>query len=197
MIWGVVSAVKVISAVRPVYAVLWLISAFLSVSAVFIFIGLVYMGFIMIIVYVGAIAILFLFVMMMLDQGKEEAGTPIVNIIPMGMIVGVGFLWVAATGGEWVGAYITQQNHSRGMIGGQPGGDIVAIGRVVYTEYSYMFIIVSYILLVAMVGAIVLTHRHGEYGPDEPMRQDVYIQTSRDIWGHPNQINLNSLGRYK
>uniref|UniRef100_A0A1X7UBW9 NADH-ubiquinone oxidoreductase chain 6 n=1 Tax=Amphimedon queenslandica TaxID=400682 RepID=A0A1X7UBW9_AMPQE len=90
----------VISALRPVYAVLWLISAFLSVSAVFIILGLVYMGFIMIIVYVGAIAILFLFVMMMLDQGKEEARTPIVNLIPMGMIVGIACLWVAAAGGE-------------------------------------------------------------------------------------------------
>lgn len=137
----------------------------------------------------GAIAILFLFIMMMLDQGKEEAGTPIVNFIPMGLIVGIAFLWVAADN--------SLQNHSSGMIGGHPGGDMEAIGRVVYTEYSYMFIIVSYILLVAMVGAIVLTHRHGEYGTDEPLRQDIFIQTSRDIWGHPNLSIRESMGSYK
>ena len=64
----------------------------------------------------GAIAILFLFIMMMLDQGKEEAGTPIVNFIPMGLIVGIAFLWVAADN--------SLQNHSSGMIGGHPGGDM-------------------------------------------------------------------------
>lgn len=134
------------------------------------------MGLILIIVYVGAIAILFLFVMMMLDQAKEEAGTSIGNFIPMVGVVGVGFLWLGASAAD-----IWQQRHSCGMVGGHPAGDIEAMGWVLYTEYSYMFIIVSYILLVGMVGAIVLTHRHGEYGTDEPMRQDIFIQTSRGI----------------
>ena len=172
---AIISGIMVISALSPVYSVLWLIMAFISASAFFILLEVEFIAFIFIIVYVGAIAILFLFVIMMLNLIEEDIGDDMSNYLPVGFIIGVVFL-------------LLMSGSTEGLDGGQIGiywviknTNLVVLGRVLYTDYYYLFIVASFILLVAMVGAIVLTHDTGTEIQGRK-RQDIFVQTSRQLW---------------
>ena len=179
----------VISALNPVHSVLWLIVAFTSASALFILLEVDFIALIFLIVYVGAIAILFLFVIMMLNLTDLEGGGDMSNYLPAGFLIGVVFL-ITCRMVSWPSLFPTVFSMSSrtsvheilisinkfDYIGKAPNIEI--LGRVLYTNYYYLFIIASFILLVAMIGAIVLTHDTRT----EIKRQDIFIQTSRQLW---------------
>lgn len=141
-----------------------------------------FIALIFLIVYVGAIAILFLFVIMMLNLTDLEGGGDMSNYLPAGFIIGVVFLFEIAhvMGGRMVSGTLssdiaTSYPAQPAILLGNPNVEV--LGRVLYTDYYYLFIIASFILLVAMIGAIVLTHDT----KTEIKRQDIFIQTSRQL----------------
>ncbi len=153
------SAFMVIAARNPVHSVLFLILAFVNAAGLFMLAGAEFLGMILIVVYVGAVAVLFLFVVMMLDVDFAEMKRGFLQVLPIGAIIGgivaielilvVGSWTVAPAGSAPVGSPIT------------PGvTNTVALGRVLYTQYIYLFQAAGLVLLTAMVGAIVLTLRH-------------------------------------
>ncbi len=151
---AVASAFMVISARNPVHSVLFLILTFVNASALFILIGAEFLGMILLVVYVGAVAVLFLFVVMMLDIDFAELRSGVLKYAPIGALVG---LVVAAE------------------LGIDVRTNTAALGDVLYTNYVYFFQIAGLVLLVAMIGAIVLTLRHRE----NIKRQDVSRQVAR------------------
>jgi NADH-quinone oxidoreductase subunit J len=173
---AVASALMVISARNPVHSVLFLILAFFSSAGLFILLGAEFLGLILVVVYVGAVAVLFLFVVMMLDIDFVELRQGFLQYMPVGALIGVILL---AQIGLIVAAW--QASEAMGLAGGavpvtEPGvSNTEAIGRVLYTDYIYLFQAAGLILLVAMIGAIVLTLRHREH----VRRQDVGKQVAR------------------
>ncbi|PZO82072.1 MAG: NADH-quinone oxidoreductase subunit J [Micavibrio aeruginosavorus] len=152
-----ISALMVITARNPVHSVLFLILAFFNAAGLFILLGAEFVAMILVIVYVGAVAVLFLFVVMMLDIGFAELRKGAMQYIPLGLIIGGVLLTeLAMVYGAWQFAPAVQNNLA------SPVSDIKnteAIGMLLYTNYVYAFQIAGLILLVAMIGAIVLTHR--------------------------------------
>lgn len=153
-----VSAVVVISARNPVHSVLCLILAFFNAAALFVLVGAEFLAMILVIVYVGAVAVLFLFVVMMLDIDFTELRTGFLQYMPVGGLVGLVLLaelvlvlgtWAAAPGAAPAPA----------AAAGAGAGNANAIGEVLYTEHVFLFQAAGLVLLVAMVGAIVLTLR--------------------------------------
>jgi NADH-quinone oxidoreductase subunit J len=154
----VLAATMVIFARNPVHSVLWLILAFFSAAGLFVLMGAEFLAMILVIVYVGAVAVLFLFVVMMLDVNFEELRKGFISYLPFGLIIG-GILLVEliilAT--AWVSAD-SAENLVRAPV--DPSvTNTRALGRLIYTHYVYVFQASGLILLVAMIGAIVLTHR--------------------------------------
>jgi len=156
----VASGVMVIAARNPVHSVLFLILAFFNSAGLFILIGAEFLAMILVIVYVGAVAVLFLFVVMMLDINFTELREGFLNYLPVGALVGlilvVELLMVL---GGWV---FSSDAASVSAVPIVPGGHVTnteAIGQVVYTHYFYLFQAAGMVLLVAMIGAIVLTMR--------------------------------------
>ena len=153
------SALMVIVARNPVHSVLFLILAFFNAAGLFVLLGAEFLAMILVVVYVGAVAVLFLFVVMMLDidfaelkRGAQQyllvgAGVGIVLLIEL---MGSASLWKFSVASPGALAYPT------------PGGvsNTEALGRILYTDYIYYFQIAGLVLLVAMIGAIVLTLRH-------------------------------------
>ena len=159
----VASAVMVIAARNPVHSVLFLILAFFNSAGLFVLIGAEFLAMILVIVYVGAVAVLFLFVVMMLDINFTELREGFLNYLPVGALIGL--ILVAEllmVLGGWAFAPDT------GMVAAGPippveqVSNTEAIGQVVYTKYFYLFQAAGLVLLVAMIGAIVLTLRHRE-----------------------------------
>lgn len=150
------SAGAVVCVRNPVYAVLFLILAFFNASGLFILMGAEFLAFILAIVYVGAVAVLFLFVVMMLDVGPGDLKGRAMRMVPPGLAIGALLL---------VELSILYATWDRPASGGglepveTPLTNTEALGRVLYTDYLYAFQISGLILLVAMIGAIVLTHR--------------------------------------
>uniref|UniRef100_A0AAU8HQE1 NADH-ubiquinone oxidoreductase chain 6 n=1 Tax=Porifera sp. TaxID=3140030 RepID=A0AAU8HQE1_9METZ len=183
----VLSGIMVISALNPVHSVLWLIVAFVSAAALFILLEVDFIALIFLIVYVGAIAILFLFVIMMLNLTDLERGGigDMSNYLPAGFIIGVVFLFeilifhLRSIRSQMFIPQGTDLDYSVQSFNIGPITNIEVLGRVLYTNYYYLFILASFILLVAMIGAIVLTQDTGT----EIKRQDIFIQTSRQLWG--------------
>ena len=173
-----VSAVCVISVRNPVHSVLFLILAFFNAAGLFIMLGAEYVAMILVIVYVGAVAVLFLFVVMMLDISFAGLRKGAMQYVPLGLILGgvlLAELLFVYTGWQFA------PGAKEGMAGpaSQEGSDVTntqAIGRVLYTDYIYAFQAAGMILLVAMVGAIVLTLRHR----GDVRRQTVADQNKRD-----------------
>lgn len=153
------SAVRVITAKNPVHSVLFLILAFFSAAGLFVLIGAEFVAMILVIVYVGAVAVLFLFVVMMLDINFQELRQGFLRYLPVGLIVGailiveLGFL--AAT--QLMGPVETPIAPAAPAATGVTNTE--AIGQILYTDYVYAFQASGLILLVAMIGAIVLTLR--------------------------------------
>ena len=170
----VASAFMVIAARNPVHSVLYLILAFVNAAGLFVLLGAEFLAMILIVVYVGAVAVLFLFVVMMLDVDFAELRQGFLNYLPVGALVGCVFLAeLLVVVGAWViGSSVPQ------TIAAPIPNDITnteALGRVLYTNYVYFFQAAGMILLVAMVGAIVLTLRHRV----PVKRQDIAAQVRR------------------
>ena len=182
-----VSGIMVISALNPIHSVFWLIAVFLGASALFILLNIDFIALIFLIVYVGAIAILFLFVIMMLNLTDLEGVGDMSNYIPIGSVMGVFLLFEIFIIGREAIVYSKEETDYANLMDVLDFGDVSieiikfsnleALGRILYTDYFYSFILASFILLVAMIGAIVLTHELGI----ELKRQDLFIQTSRDL----------------
>jgi NADH-quinone oxidoreductase subunit J len=155
----VASAFMVIASKNPVHSVLFLILAFVNASGLFIMMGAEFLAMILVVVYVGAVAVLFLFVVMMLDVDFAELRQGFLQYLPVGALVGVVFLAELLLG---VGAWVIGGNVTKPAISAIPAdvSNTEALGRVHYTQYIYYFQAAGVVLLVAMVGAIVLTLRH-------------------------------------
>ncbi len=176
---AVFSAVMVTVSRNTVYSVFFLILVFVSVSILFIMIGAEFLGMIMLIVYVGAVAVLFLFVVMMLNVGEKITQHPsrkgFINNISVGLIIGVIIfleLLVVVGGWKYKGTFVPLSTSNLNL----NLTNTHAIGNVLYTEYIYLFQVSGIILLVAMVGAISLTFSKRE----NIKRQNYFEQIQRE-----------------
>lgn len=155
----VASAVMVISARNPVHSVLFLILAFFNSAGLFVLLGAEFLAMILVVVYVGAVAVLFMFVVMMLDISLTEMREGFLEYLPLGALIG--FILVMELGviaGGWVMAPDVEKHFVAPIIA-MKTTNTEAIGNMLYTHYVYYFQAAGMILLVAMIGAIVLTHR--------------------------------------
>jgi len=156
---AIASAVMVISSRNPVHSVLFLILCFFNGAGLFILLGAEFLAMILIVVYVGAVALLFLFVVMMLDVDFVELRQGMLNYLPVGGAIGLIVLAeLALVAGSWV----IDPASVKTVASPAPGGvsNTEALGRILYTDYIYYFQAAGLVLLVAMIGAIVLTLRH-------------------------------------
>jgi NADH-quinone oxidoreductase subunit J len=171
----VASAFMVIAARNPVHSVLYLILTFVNAAGLFVMLGAEFLAMILIVVYVGAVAVLFLFVVMMLDVDFAELKHGVLQYLPIGMLIGGIFLAeLLLVVGSWtIGPGIPQAIAAK-----IPAkiSNTEAIGLVLYTRYVYFFEAAGIILLVAMIGAIVLTLRHKA----RVRRQDIPTQVMRN-----------------
>jgi NADH-quinone oxidoreductase subunit J len=172
---SVVSAFLVVMSKNPVHSVLFLILTFFTAAGLFVLLGAEFLAMLLVVVYVGAVAVLFLFVVMMLDVDFSQLREGFVRYLPIGAIVAV------ALAVEMVlvsGAVATKGAAAQGAANaGWPAGwtNTELLGRVLYTDYVYYFEAAGMVLLVAMIGAIVLTLRHKPH----IKRQNIAAQTAR------------------
>jgi NADH-quinone oxidoreductase subunit J len=167
------SAFMVISARNPVHAVLFLILTFFNASGLFMLAGAEFLALILIVVYVGAVAVLFLFVVMMLDVDFASLRQGFLQYAPVGVVVGVVLLLeLLMVAGSFV---VSPEVTSAAVLPMNGGDNIRLIGQVLYTRYVFLFQGAAAVLLVAMIGAIVLTLRH----KTNVKRQDPVKQVGR------------------
>ena len=173
---AIAAAFMVIAARNPVHSVLFLILTFFNAAALFLLTGAEFLAMILLVVYVGAVAVLFLFVVMMLDVDFAELKRGALQYAPAGAMVG---LILAAELIVVVGGYTFAPQLAGNIAQPTPAladrENTAALGDILYTDYVYFFQIAGLILLVAMIGAIVLTLRHKE----NIKRQDVTAQVGR------------------
>ena len=170
----VASAVMVIVSRNPVHSVLYLILAFVNASGLFILMGAEFLGMMLIVVYVGAVAVLFLFVIMMLDVDFVELREGFLEYLPIGLVIGGIFLVeLLLVAGGWVINPGTVKQITEAIPTNVSNTE--ALGLVLYTKYIHYFQIAGMVLLVAMIGAIVLTLRHKA----KVKRQDINVQNAR------------------
>src|SRR5215813_4452670 len=172
----VAAAVMVIAARNPVHSVLFLILAFVNAAGLFVLMGAEFLAMILIVVYVGAVAVLFLFVVMMLDVDFAELRQGFLNYMPIGALIGLVFLVELLL---VVGAWAIGSGVPKAITAPIPAAEAIsnteALGLVLYTRYVYFFQIAGVVLLVAMIGAIVLTLRH----KPNVKRQSIAAQVGR------------------
>ncbi len=151
-------AAMVVSARNPVHSVLFLIGAFLNAAGLFLIAGAEFLAFILVIVYVGAVAVLFLFVVMMLDVDFEQLRSGVQRYLPVGLAVGLLLLaeLVFVIAGWHFHPGMEQARFAPAPVG---VSNTVALGNLIYTKYILLFQAAGLVLLVAMIGAIVLTLR--------------------------------------
>jgi NADH-quinone oxidoreductase subunit J len=173
----IASAVMVIAARNPVHAVLFLILCFFNAAGLFLLMGAEFVALILVIVYVGAVAVLFLFVVMMLDINFRELRQGYKRYLPVGATVGLilmAELILAVSSWHLDASALAPVSAAAAAV---PADNTREIGRLLYTDYVYPFQVLGLILLVAMIGAIVLTLRHR---PDT-RRQRSSVQLDRKI----------------
>jgi NADH-quinone oxidoreductase subunit J len=173
---AVASGVMVVSSRNPVHSVLFLILAFFNAAGLFVLIGAEFLAMILVIVYVGAVAVLFLFVVMMLDIDFAQLRSGFVRYLPIGALIG--FILLAELVlviGSWVVAPGVPSAAAGSAAGGVALTNTRALGDILYTRYLFAFQAAGLILLVAMVGAIVLTLRHRA----DVRRQSIAAQLAR------------------
>ncbi|WP_321341136.1 NADH-quinone oxidoreductase subunit J [Breoghania sp.] len=173
----VASALMVISSRNPVHSVLFLILAFVNAAGLFLMLGAEFLALILIVVYVGAVAVLFLFVVMMLDVDFAELRQGFLQYLPVGALVGLVLLveLLVVLGGWHISAEVVA-NPVNPIPALSEMSNTEAIGAVLYTKYIFFFQISGLVLLVAMIGAIVLTLRHKSFA----RRQNIADQVARD-----------------
>ena len=170
----VASAFMVIASRNPVHSVLFLILAFVNAAGLFLLLGAEFLAMILIVVYVGAVAVLFLFVVMMLDVDFAELKQGALQYLPVGLLIGGIFLAeLLLVVGAWVIGPGVPQAITAPIPTTMPNTE--ALGMVLYTKYIYFFQAAGMVLLVAMVGAIVLTLRH----KTRVRRQSIPAQNAR------------------
>jgi NADH-quinone oxidoreductase subunit J len=172
----VASAVMVVTAKNPVHSVLFLILAFVNAAGLFVLLGAEFLAMILIVVYVGAVAVLFLFVVMMLDVDFTELRQGFLNYLPVGALIGAVLLAELLV---VLGAWVIGPDVAKAITSPIPPSSQIsntqALGLVLYTRYVYFFQAAGVILLVAMIGAIVLTLQH----KPNVRRQNISDQVSR------------------
>jgi NADH-quinone oxidoreductase subunit J len=174
----VMSGLLVIVARNPVHAVLWLIVAFFNAAGLFVLLGAEFLAMILVVVYVGAVAVLFLFVVMMLDVDFASLRAGFIRHASVGALVGLVLLvelLLVLTSRLIGGVSIVANKAAKAPVVDQTITNTEAIGRLLYTQYVYFFQAAGLILLVAMIGAIVLTLRHKE----GVRRQSIAAQNAR------------------
>ena len=172
----VASAFMVIAARNPVHSVLFLILAFVNAAGLFVMMGAEFLAMILIVVYVGAVAVLFLFVVMMLDVDFTELRQGFLNYLPIGALVGVVFLVeLLLVVAVWAIGPGVPKTITAPIPPPEVYSNTEALGLVLYTRYAYFFQIAGLVLLVAMIGAIVLTLRH----KPNVRRQNIADQVAR------------------
>lgn len=157
---AVISALLVVGNRNPVYSVLFLILTFFNVAALFVLIGAEFLAMMLVVVYVGAVAVLFLFVVMMLDINFVELRQGFVRYLPIGAVVGL--ILAAELIFVLVGTGLGTASPGAPMPPIDQFSNTEALGNIMYTQYFYVFQVAGLVLLVAMMGAIVLTHRERE-----------------------------------
>ena len=174
------SAAMVVTSRNPVHSVLFLILAFFNAAGLFLLLGAEFLAMILVIVYVGAVMVLFLFVVMMLDVNFAQLREGFQRYLPVGLTVGAVLLAeLVATAGGW--RFLPAAPVLRGAVtpetnaGGFGLSNTQALGRLLYTDYVFLFQAAGLILMVAMIGAIVLTHRQRETS----RRQSIVTQNAR------------------
>lgn len=173
---AVASALMVISAKNPVHSVLFLILTFFNAAGLFLLTGAEFLAMILLVVYVGAVAVLFLFVVMMLDVDFAELRSGVLKYAPVGLLVGI-ILAVELI--VFVGGNLISAEAAKSVTLPIPAlterTNTAALGDVLYSNYIYFFQLSGLVLLVAMIGAIVLTLRHRTH----VRRQDISAQVAR------------------
>jgi NADH-quinone oxidoreductase subunit J len=160
---AVASAVMVISARNPVHSVLFLILAFFNAAGLFVLMGAEFIAMILVVVYVGAVAVLFLFVVMMLDISFSEMREGFLQYLPMGALIGLVLLVeLLMILGSWLFAPQVGDARMHPTPPLDQMSNTQALGQILYTDFVYLFLGAGMVLLVAMVGAIVLTLRARE-----------------------------------
>jgi NADH-quinone oxidoreductase subunit J len=172
---AVVSGVLVVANRNPVYSVLFLILTFFNAAGLFVLLGAEFLAMMLVVVYVGAVAVLFLFVVMMLDINFAELRQGVVRYAGIGAIIGIilvaEIIFVVSSG---------VLSPADNVLAGSPTpadiSNTEALGNILYTDYFYLFQAAGVVLLIAMIGAIVLTHRERE----GVKRQRIATQLARD-----------------
>ena len=179
----VASAVMVVTSRNPVHSVLFLILAFVNAAGLFVLLGAEFLAMILIVVYVGAVAVLFLFVVMMLDVDFAELRQGFLSYLPVGALIG-GILLaeLLLVVGGWV---IAPAAHQTAAAVGNVS-NTQALGLVLYTKYVYFFEAAGLILLVSMIGAIVMTLQH----KPQVRRQNIANQVARNRAGAIDLVNV-------
>ena len=173
---SVISSFMVIFAKNPVHSVLFLILTFFNATGLFVLMGAEFLAMLLLIVYVGAVAVLFLFVVMMLNIDFNSLRTGMIKNAPLGLLIGIILL------GEMIFSFIGMKYGVANKLGNElfivlgEEENTRALGNVLYTKYIYLFQCAGLILLVAMIGAIVLTHRKR----DNVKQQDAVKQILRN-----------------
>ncbi|NBB17126.1 NADH-quinone oxidoreductase subunit J [Caulobacter sp. SLTY] len=171
----VLAALAVVTARNPVHSVLFLITAFFSAAGLFVLMGAEFLAMLLVVVYVGAVAVLFLFVVMMLDVDFKSLRQGFAQYLPVGLII-AGILTIEMI---IVATSVATRGAASKVVGPEASAPDVSnaetIGRVLYTDYAYFFQAAGLVLLVAMIGAIVLTLRH----KPGVKRQNIAAQTAR------------------
>lgn len=174
----ILSAIMVISAKNPVHSVLFLILAFFNAAGLFVLLGAEFVAMILVIVYVGAVAVLFLFVVMMLDISFADLRKGAMQFVPLGLLLGIILLAeLVMLYMAWNVAPEAAQNLATPIDTSSSLTNSEALGQVLYTKYLFPFQVSGLILLVAMMGAIVLTLRRRA----DVLRQKVGSQVDRTI----------------
>jgi NADH-quinone oxidoreductase subunit J len=190
----IASAAMVVSARNPVHAVLFLILAFFNASALFVLAGAEFLAMILVIVYVGAVAVLFLFVVMMLDINFTALREGFQRYAPIGAAIGVVLLIeLAAVLAGWKfapGAAALRFAPRDPAI-----TNTAQLGELIYTHYIFLFQVSGLVLLVAMIGAIVLTLRDREIGPSGSRRQNIARQIARTSADTMEMMDVPTGGR--
>lgn len=173
---AIIAALNVIFQKNPVHSVLWLILTFFNAAGLFVLLGAEFVAMILVVVYVGAVAVLFLFVVMMLDINITMMREGFIKYLPVGALVG-GMLFVelAIVFGSW--AMSPQSEALRSAPVPEGISNTEALGNILYTQYFYLFQGAGIVLLVAMVGSIVLTLRRRP----GVRKQDISVQNNRRV----------------
>ena len=173
---AILSGLMVISARNPVHSVLFLILAFFNAAGLFVLMGAEFLAMILVVVYVGAVAVMFMFVVMMLDINFAQLREGFLRYLPIGGLIGLVLLAELLI---ILGGWTLSPNTEVAQLGiPRPSSDLTnthALGQLIYTHYLILFQASGIILLIAMIGAIVLTHRQRP----GVRRQDISRQVAR------------------